>query len=109
MYEEGEKSTSFFLNQIKQNKRKSTIRKLIVDEKEITDQSKILTQLHDFYEKLYTKDKRCHTGDWIKNLRSKGLVPQLSEEETLQLDAPLTKKRALRNSEKMCKQQKSRQ
>jgi len=95
VYEDGEKSTSFFLNQIKQNKRKSTIRKLIVDEKEITDQSKILTQLHDFYEKLYTKDKRCQTGDWINNLRSKGLVPQLSEEETLQLDAPITKKELL--------------
>ena len=40
-YEEGEKSTKFFLNQIKQNKRKSTIRKLMDGDKEITDQREI--------------------------------------------------------------------
>ena len=39
-YEEGEKSSSFFLNQIKPNKRKSTIRKLMDDEQEIIDQKK---------------------------------------------------------------------
>ena len=39
-YEEGEKSTKFFLNQIKQNKRKSIIRKIIDNEKEVTEPKK---------------------------------------------------------------------
>ena len=74
-YEEGEKSTKFFLNQIKQNKRKSTIRKLIDGNNEITDQKKILTKLKEFYSNLYDKNKNCKTGDWIKNLKQNGLYP----------------------------------
>ena len=89
-YEEGEKSTKFFLNQIKQNKRKSTIRKLIVDEKEITDQKEILTKLKDFYSNLYAKNENCKTGNWIQKLRKNGLIPQLPEEEVTHLDAPIT-------------------
>ena len=89
-YEEGEKSTKFFLNQIKQNKRKSTIRKLMVEEKEIVDQKQILIELKSFYSNLYAKNENCKTGVWIKNLRQKGLIPQLSEVEIAKLDAPLT-------------------
>jgi len=89
IYEEGEKSTAFFLNQIKQNKIKSTIRKLMDDKTELVDQSSIMNKLNDFYSKLYTKDKKCKTGNWIKNLRSNGLVPQLSEVENEKLEAPL--------------------
>ena len=89
-FEEGEKSTKFFLNQIKQNKRKSTIRKLMDGEQEVIDQKKILVKLKDFYSNLYDKNDKCKTGDWIKNLRQKGLIPQLSEVEVVNLDAPLT-------------------
>ncbi len=89
IYEEGEKSTAFFLNQIKQNKRKSTIRKLMDDKTELIDQKSIMLKLNDFYAKLYTKDKRCNVGNWINNLKSEGLVPQLSEDEKEELDALL--------------------
>ena len=102
-YEEGEKSTSFFLNQIKPNKRKSTIRKIMDEEQEVTDQKKIMQHLQGFYEKLYQKDSRCHTGNWIKNLKQEGLVPQLSEEENLNLDAPLTKNELKLTLEKCAK------
>ncbi|MCP4500758.1 MAG: hypothetical protein GY822_12425, partial [Deltaproteobacteria bacterium] len=85
--EEGEKSTKFFLNQIKQNKRKSTIRKLMDGEQEVVDQKKILLKLKEFYSNLYDKNEKCKTGDWIKNLRQKGLIPQLSEVEVVNLDA----------------------
>jgi hypothetical protein len=91
VYEEGEKSTSFFLNQIKQNKRKSTIRKLMDGPKELEEQHLIMKKLNDFYSKLYTS-KKCHTGNWIKNLRGNGLIPQLSEVESESLEKPLTKK-----------------
>ena len=65
-YEEGEKSTNFFLNQIKQNKRKSTIRKIMDGPKELMDQRTIMIELNKFYKKLYTSNKKCNTGNWIK-------------------------------------------
>ena len=89
IYEEGEKSTAFFLNQIKQNKRKSTIRKLMDEETELIDQKSIMTKLNNFYSQLYTKDRQCKVGNWINKLKSDGLVPQLSEDEKLELDALL--------------------
>jgi len=67
IYEEGEKSSKFFLNQIKNNKRKSTIRKLIeTDENtdqvtEFTDQDEIMEKLHGFYSSLYEKKKDLQT------------------------------------------------
>ena len=90
IYEEGEKSTKFFLNQIKQNKRKSTIRKLIYGNQEIVDQKEILIKLKDFYSNLYSKNENCKTGGWIQNLKQNGLIPQISENEATSLDAPLT-------------------
>ena len=89
IYEEGEKSTAFFLNQIKQNKRKSTIRKLMDEETELIDKKSIMTKLNNFYSQLYTKDRQCKVGNWINKLKSDGLVPQLSEDEKLELDALL--------------------
>ena len=59
-------------------------------EQEVVDQKKILVKLKDFYSNLYDKNENCKTGDWIKNLRQKGLIPQLSEVEVVNLDAPLT-------------------
>ena len=105
-YEEGEKSSAFFLNQIKQNKRKSTIRKLIVDEQEITDQQKITEQLKTFYSRLYTKNINVSTGNWIKDMKCKGLIPQLSEESFQDLDAPLDMEELKKTLEK-CSENKS--
>jgi len=73
------------------------------DEHEVTDQKKIMQHLQGFYEKLYQTDTRCHTGNWIKNLKQEGLVPQLSEEENLHLDAPLTKNELKLTLEKCAK------
>jgi len=84
-YEEGEKSTIFFLNQIKQNKTKATIRKLVIDDKEITDQEKIMCELKSFYSNLYSNKTKSSTGDWIKNLKEKDLIPQLTPEKNAKL------------------------
>ena len=62
----------------------------MVEEKEIVDQKQILIELKSFYSNLYAKNENCKTGVWIKNLRQKGLIPQLSEVEIAKLDAPLT-------------------
>ena len=106
VYEEGEKSTSFFLNQIKQNKRKSTIRKLMDGTKELLDQNTIMEKLNKFYSKLYTRDKKCEAGNWIKNLRRDGLIPQLSEEESESLNKP-TSKQELKDTLDKCNNNKS--
>ena len=43
-----------------------------------------------FYTNLYDKDDKCSKGTWIKNLKQLHLVPQISEDEYIDLDAPLT-------------------
>jgi len=93
-YEEGEKSTKFFLNQIKPNKRKSTIRKLIVvnDDipEEVSGQKEIMNELKSFYSNLYSEKSNSSTGDWIKNLKQKDLIPQLSPEKNADLAKKVT-------------------
>ena len=53
-YEHTEKSTKFFLNLEKQRGAQNIIKKLIVDDKEITDQTHILEYIREFYETLFT-------------------------------------------------------
>ena len=54
-YEEGEKSTKYFLSLEKRNKVKSHIRKLCLNEEneETTDPKQILDELKQFYSGLY--------------------------------------------------------
>ena len=52
-YEEGEKSTKYFLNLEKQRGLQEQIRKIIVNGLEITDSEKIEYELKSFYKKLF--------------------------------------------------------
>ena len=52
-YEHSQKSTKFFLNLEKQRGAQNTIKKLIVDDKEIIDQTHILEYIREFYETLF--------------------------------------------------------
>ena len=54
-YEDGEKSSKFFLNLEKDRAIQNQIRLLKIGEKEIKDQSEILQNLYQFYEELYSK------------------------------------------------------
>ena len=54
-YEHNEKSAKFFLNLDKQRGEQNTIKKLTVDDKEITDQTHILECIWEFYEILFKK------------------------------------------------------
>ena len=54
-YEEGEKSSKFFLNLEKFNRTQSQIRKIIVNDQEITDPNKILNEIRNFYESCFKK------------------------------------------------------
>jgi len=103
VYEEGEKSTSFFLNQIKQNKRKSTIKKLLDEDQEIVEQKEIMDKLHEFYSRLYDKQQNCDPGKWINKLREKGLIPQLSEQQRNSLEKQLEKDQLKKTLEECAK------
>ena len=65
-YEHTEKSTKFFLNLEKQRGAQNIIKKLIADDKEITDQTHILEYIREFYEALFKKRKQ-KTATEIKN------------------------------------------
>ena len=56
-YEHREKSTKFILNLEKQRGAQNTIKKFIVNDKEITDQIHILECKSEFYETLFKKQK----------------------------------------------------
>jgi len=60
-YEEGEKPTKYFLNLEKRNYISKTITRLVVDDKEILDQSDILEAQKNFYKKLYSENS--HNND----------------------------------------------
>ena len=93
-YEEGEKSTSYFLRLEKRNKSKSHIRKLILDydsDNEVVDDTLILQELKKFYCNLYSRrsvktEEQCLT--YLANINT----PKLLENETLQCEGKLTLK-----------------
>ena len=105
-YEEGEKSTKFFLNQIKQNKRKATIRKLVVGENEITEEKEIMNQLKTFYSNLYSEKTTNNTKNWIKELKQSDLIPQLTPEKNENLKKDI-KIEQFENIMKKCSKNKS--
>ena len=55
-YEEGEKSTKFFLNLEKHNASKTVIRKLKAENIEISDPKEILKTLQNYFEKVFQKN-----------------------------------------------------
>ena len=81
----GEKNSKYFLGLEKKNKRKNTIRKLILNNKEITDQKLILKELQSFYQKRYTKQVFNSDND-IQEFLSKIDLPRLSEDEVQSCD-----------------------
>ena len=52
-YKHGQKSTNFFLNLEKQRGSQNTIKKLVIDDKEITEQTHILEHIREFYKTLF--------------------------------------------------------
>ena len=93
-YEEGEKSTSYFLRPEKRNKSKSHVRKLILDcnsHNEVVDDTLILQELKKSYCNMYSRrsvktEEQCLT--YLENINT----PKLLENETLQCEGKLTLK-----------------
>ena len=61
-YEHSEKSAKFFLNLEKQRGPQNTIKKVIVDDKEIIDQTHILEDIREFYKTLFKKTQTKNSG-----------------------------------------------
>ena len=79
-YEHGEKSTKFLLNLEKQRGAQNTIKKLIIDDTEVTDQTCILNHIKDFYEALFKKREQKTTAE-IKDILNVIDVSKLSEDQ----------------------------
>ena len=81
-YEEGEKSSKFFLNLEKRRGIRGHIRKLIVNNQEITYQNKIQNELLFFYETLF-KNTSAITSKDCESFLNKVSVPKLNSEDAI--------------------------
>ena len=88
-YEEGEKNSNYFLNLEKRNKSKSSIRSLIVNGKEISDQSEILQEIKSYFVHKYSNIIN-KTEEECRSFLGKVNLPNLSESQALTMDAPIT-------------------
>ena len=91
-YEQGKKSTKFFLNLEKQQGNQNRIRKLIVNEKEINNETEILNQIKLFYETLFQKPSLKYSTDDINHFLNTLDIPKLSADQIILCDIELTKK-----------------
>ena len=91
-YEQGEKSTELFLNLEKQRGNQNGIQKLIVNEKEINNETEILKQIKLFCETLFQKlSQKCSAED-IKHFPNTPDIPKLSTDQIILCDIELTEK-----------------
>ena len=91
-YEQGKKSTKFFLNLEKQRGNQNRIRKLIVNEKEINNETEILNQIKLFYETLFQKPSQKYSADDINHFLNTLDIPKLSTDQIILCDIELTEK-----------------
>ena len=81
-YEEGEKSSKFFLNLEKRRGFQGQIRKHIVNNQEITHQNKIQNELLFFYETLF-KNTLSNTFEDYESFLNEVSVPKLNYEDAI--------------------------
>ena len=91
-YEQGEKSTKFFLNLEKQQDNQSRIRKLIVNEKERNNETEILNQIKLFYETLFQNPSQKDSVDDINDFLNTLDILKLSTDQIILCDIELTEK-----------------
>ena len=79
-YEKGEKNNKYFLNLERNNKRKSTIRKVeSADGNVTTNPKKIMDELYSFYSDLYSETNQSEINQSCPFLDSES-IPRLSPE-----------------------------
>ena len=90
-YENGEKSSKFFLNLEKNCFVQNQIRKLIIEEKELTEQNEINNNIFTFYQNLFSKQTDFKQNDLIHYLGKINLLSP-SNGQKLICDAITTEK-----------------
>ena len=90
-YEHGEKSTRCFLSLEKQRGPQNTIKKLVVDDKEIADQTHILEHIKEFFDTLF-KTREQKTEIEMENFFSDVDISKLSEYQAKLCEENLTEK-----------------
>ena len=79
-YEHGKKSTTFFLDLEKQRGSQNTIKKLVIDDKEISEKTHILEHIRELYKTLF-KTRGQKTKIETENFVSDVDIPKLSENQ----------------------------
>ena len=82
----------FFLNLEKQRSNQNRIQKLIVNEKEINNETEILNQIKLFYETLFQKPSQKYSADDINHFLNTLDIPKLSADQIILCDIELTEK-----------------
>ena len=88
-YEDNEKSTKYFLNLEKKRGEKSTIRKLVDNNIELTDTKDILHKIHSFYSNLFDRKIAKSNADCINFLDTLNL-PLISDDHKKHCDADIS-------------------
>ena len=91
-YEEGEKSSTLFLNFEKFNGMQSQIRKIIVNDKEITDPNIILNEIRNFDESLFKKGDSKFPSQ-INDFLDKAQLAKLNTTEINECNDELSEKK----------------
>lgn len=90
-YEEGEKSTKYFLNMEKRNYMKKTMTRLVVGDKIIEKPDLIIKEQKKFYENLYScKTKEDDDTNIEKQFLNSPTLPRLNQTESKYCDGELT-------------------
>ena len=99
-YEDGEKSSKYFLSLEKRNAIRNSVQSIKVNEKIVTDKTQILEL---FSENIRNKYKKIHLPVTPKEYLQNNIVQKLSEEQKRALDTPLSQNElqaALKNMKK---------
>ena len=88
-YQNGEKSTKFFLNLEKYRATQGCLRTIIVNKKEINDSRQINDALYNFYQTLF-KEKLSISEECIQSFLDKVSLPKLNENQTLKCEGAIT-------------------
>ena len=91
-YEQGKKSTKFFLNLEKQRGNQNRIRKLILNVKEMNNETEILNQIKLFYQTFFQKPSLKYSADDINLFLNSLDIPKLSTNQIILCDKELTEK-----------------
>ena len=86
----GEKNNKYFLNVEKQNKQKSTVRKLNYNGKTVIQPTDIMASIKEYFclkyeRKINVSPKQC--DEILKNIKT----PSLTPEQSTYCDTPITK------------------